>query len=235
LFRKSLQELNAIDTGDGSKLPLEEIYGILFQRIHLNLLVGQAEDAYDIVRLIEDRLQQQMQDRQATDFDDVRFQPIRSYYRKQMLDTMLVLGRFNEAAKILNSQINEIRTGLEEMKNSPALLQIPIKKQVVSIGFRGIVPLWIGRLLSNRPGAEFAGLFDLTFQEQMFQQRVSQYLNLFRTLEDRHFQLGMLLIEQGNNAAAAAQFREVGRSSTPRFQTQLQRTAQMYLNLLNRK
>jgi hypothetical protein len=43
------------------------------------------------------------------------------------------------------------------------------------------------------------------------------------------------LIEQGNNAAAAAQFREVGRSSTPRFQTQLQRTAQMYLNLLNRK
>jgi len=42
----------------------------------------------------------------------------------------------------------------------------------------------------------------------------------------------MTYLEQGDNKAAAVQFREVLRSATPQMVTQRQRTAKMYLDLI---
>lgn len=236
LFRKSLQEFNAIETGDGSKLLMPEIYGVLFQRIQLNLLVGQPEEAEKIIRMIEDRLEKQQRDQQRTDFDD-ELSNMKTIYHKHVLDTMLVLGRFNEVAKVLSSEGSQINAVLAAMKTQP-LIPFPIKKEAVALGMPQIVAFWIAQHLSNRPGATFAGIFnplEPVLLEQILEQQIGAYAARFRTLEELHFRLAMTYLEQGNNKSAAAQFREVLRSATPTFQTPTQRTAKMYLDLLKGK
>ncbi len=242
LFRKSLQELNAVDTGEGSKLTRQELYAVFFGRtagpmrydgrIRLNLIVGQAEEAEEIIRMIDDGLQKQQQTQQTTDFDQPELRGLRTVYQDHILVTSLVLGRFSEMIRILKSQGTELQAEIEAGRQRP-LFALPAGKQQIPLGLREISALWIAQHLSLRPEAMFAGL--LNPFEAVYSDRIMGYAALFRALEEVHFRLGMTYLEQGDNAAAAAQFREVIRSATPRFRTQRQDAAQRLLDLLRSK
>ena len=230
LYRKSLQELTTIDTGDGSKLPRDQIYGVLFERIRLNLLVGQAEESDEIVRMIDDGLQKQRQNDQMTDFDHRDFRQVRIIYSKLVLDTLLVLGRFTDAIKNLNAEGAEIKNTLESLRKQP-LLQLDINKRRTTLGFTEVVQLWITQRLIPRTGISFLEMLYTPEYEMM----VPQYSALFRRLEDLHFQIGMICLEQGDNTAAVTHFREVRRSATKRMQTQRQAVARRLLDVLGAK
>lgn len=228
LFRKSLQELNAIETGDSSKLQIEQVYEIMFARISLNLIVGQAEEAEEIIRMIDERQESQRQSTQMTDLD--RLQYHRVVFRELARETMLALGRFGEVIKILNSQGSEIRAAMQMMRQRTLTLKIGGKDAV--FGFNEMVQLWIANSLFVRPQVGFVDAFN-PFNN--LQSLIEEYVNRQRALEAVHFRLGMTYLEQGNNAAAAAQFKETVATATQHQRTQTQATAQMMLDILRGK
>lgn len=232
---KALQMLNEIKLDESSKISIGERFLALLARIELSLLAGQAEDADRLIQAIDHQLD--------NDLNRPEMQQLRANYLQMKLNVYVVLGRFDELAKLLYQQESEQRLGLEAFKQN-VLPKLLAARETIRWGFP--LPLQVVHFHINREGNGFES--PVIGQVPGPDIRLMQFVILgLESHEQTLCRLAMTNLEQANNQMAVAHFDQCIRSAQSRHALEksvwgVERRASLeelvaglYLNLLKNK
>jgi tetratricopeptide (TPR) repeat protein len=220
LYDQTMESLKNIELDNSATRRFDQQVCSVLLRSQLLTIAGRPVEAHLLIREFEEKRGEDLAKRESA-----RLQLALLYEKNKIL---LVLGRFTELEENLTLLASALQNDLERLMKNPQLVQMLVLQFFRDLGRNGLLTTgWSGMTT------------DMLVRTHPFQSllnaRVEELVGMNYALEESHYRLAMIYLEQGANAMAAFHFHEVLKIKMHAYQPQNAQRAQFYLGLLGNR